>query len=53
MRRIVFVLVVVVALAGAPAYMAAATGQADGAAAPIYNITIPGGYPDWELKGDQ
>ena len=49
MRRIVFVLVVVVALAGALAYMAPATGQADGAAAPIYDITIPGGYRDWKL----
>jgi len=49
MRRIVFVLVVVVALAGALAYMAPATGRPDGGAAPIYDITIPGGYRDWKL----
>jgi len=33
-RRIVFVLVAVVALAGVVAYMASASGQADGEAAP-------------------
>jgi len=34
MRRLVFVLVAVVALAGVVAYMASASGQADGEAAP-------------------
>ncbi len=38
MRRIVFVLVAVVALAGVVAYMAPASGQADGEAAPIFGV---------------
>jgi|SRR5438552_32806 len=49
MRRIVFVLVAVVALAGVVAYMAPASGQADGEAAPIFGVTIPPGYRDWRL----
>jgi len=49
MRRIVFVLVAVVALAGVVAYMALASGQADGDAAPIFGIKIPPGYRDWRL----
>ena len=49
MRRIVFVLVAVVALASVLTYMGPASGQADGEAAPIYGITIPRGYRDWRL----
>src|SRR5438445_4597237 len=49
MRRIVFVLVAVVALAGVVAYMAPASGQADGEAAPIFGVTIPPGYRGWRL----
>src|SRR6266581_6146759 len=49
MRRIIFVLVAVVALAGVVAYMAPASGQADGEAAPIFGIKIPPGYRDWRL----
>jgi hypothetical protein len=53
MRRIVFVPVVVVALAGVVAYMVAnmapASGQADGEAAPIFGVKIPPGYRDWRL----
>jgi hypothetical protein len=49
MRRIVFVLVAVGALAGAIAYMAPASGQADGEAAPIFGVKIPPGYRDWRL----
>ena len=49
MRRIVFGLVAVAALAGVVAYMAPASGQADGEAAPIYGIKIPPGYRDWRL----
>ena len=49
MRRIVFVLVAVVALAGVVAYMAPASGQADGEAAPIYGVKLPHGYRDWRL----
>src|SRR5262247_2071805 len=49
MRRMVCVLVAVVALAGVVAYMAPASGQADGEAAPIFGVTIPPGYRDWRL----
>jgi len=49
MRRIVFVPVAVVALAGVVAYMAPASGQADGEAAPIFGVKIPTGYRDWRL----
>jgi hypothetical protein len=49
MRRIVFVLVAGLALAGVVAYMAPASGQADGGAAPIFGVTIPPGYRDWRL----
>src|SRR5208337_1573000 len=49
MRRIVFVLVAVVALAGVVAHMAPASGQAGGEAAPIFGVTIPSGYRDWRL----
>ena len=49
MSRIVFVLISVMALAGAVAYIAPASGQADGEAAPIFGIKIPSGYRDWRL----
>src|SRR5215470_131301 len=49
MRRIVFVLVAGVVLAGVVAYMAPASGQADGEATPIFGVTIPPGYRDWRL----
>ncbi len=49
MRRIVFVLVAFGALAGVVAYMAPASGQADGEAAPIFGVKIPPGYRDWRL----
>src|ERR1700704_1609651 len=49
MRRIVFVLVAVVALAGVVAYIAPASGQADEEAAPIFGVKIPPGYRDWRL----
>src|SRR5271165_4542994 len=49
MKRIVFVLIGVAALAGVVAYMVPASGQADGEAAPIYGIKIPPGYRDWRL----
>jgi hypothetical protein len=49
MRWIVFALVAVGALAGVGAYMAPASGQADGEAAPIFGIKIPAGYRDWRL----
>ena len=49
MRRIAYVLVAVLALAGVVAYMAPAPGQADGEAAPIFGVKIPLGYRDWRL----
>jgi hypothetical protein len=49
MRRIVVVLVIGVALAGVVASMATVAGQADGVAAPIFGVTIPPGYRDWQL----
>jgi hypothetical protein len=49
MRRVVFVLVGAGALAGVVAYMASASGQADGEAAPISGVRIPPGYRDWRL----
>lgn len=49
MKRIVFGLLAVAALAGTAAYMAPASGQADGEASPIYGIKIPAGYRDWRL----
>jgi hypothetical protein len=49
MKRIAFLLVSVVALAGVVAYIAPASGQAAGEAAPIFGIKIPPGYRDWRL----
>src|ERR1700726_1986785 len=49
MRRIVFVLVAVGSLAGVAAYMAPASGQVDGGAAPISGVKIPPGYREWRL----
>jgi hypothetical protein len=49
MKRIVFLLLAVATLAGVVAYMAHASGQSDGEAAPIYGVKIPVGYRDWRL----
>jgi cytochrome P460 len=49
MRRIVLVSAAVVALAGVVAYVASASGQAHGEAAPISGVKIPPGYRDWRL----
>jgi hypothetical protein len=49
MKRIVFALVGVGALAGALATTAPVSGQSDGEAAPIYGIKLPQGYRDWHL----
>ena len=49
MRRIVLMLAAVGALAGVAAYMAPASGQSDGEAAPISGVKIPAGYRDWRL----
>jgi hypothetical protein len=49
MRVIAYLLGAVVALTGVVAYMAHASEQADGAAAPIFGVKIPPGYRDWKL----
>jgi hypothetical protein len=42
-------LIAAAALAGGIAYIAPASGEADGEAAPIYGVRIPAGYRDWRL----
>ncbi len=49
MKRTAFLLAALVALTGVVTYVASASGQADGEAAPIYGIKIPAGYRDWKL----
>src|ERR1700722_11136337 len=49
MRRIIFVPLAVMALAGVVTCLASASGPAEGAAAPIFGIKIPAGYRDWKL----
>jgi hypothetical protein len=49
MRRIFLAVVAVVVLAAAVSYMAPASGQSTGAAAPILGIKLPPDYRDWRL----
>ena len=49
MNRIAFLLIGVVAIAGAVAFVAAASGQADEESAPIYGVKIPADYREWKL----
>jgi hypothetical protein len=49
MKRMGFLLLAVAAVAGIDGYFARASGQSDGAAAPIFVTTIPPGYRDWKL----
>jgi hypothetical protein len=49
MKRITLLLVAVVTVAGAVAYIAPTSGHADEEAAPIYGVTIPPGYRDWKM----
>jgi hypothetical protein len=49
MKQTVFVLFASVALGGVVAYVAPASGQADGKAAPIFGGNVPPGYRDWRL----
>ena len=49
MKRIAFLLVAVVTLAGVVATIAPASERAEGEAAPIFVTTIPPGYRDWRL----
>ena len=49
MKRVGFLLLAVVTVAGIVAHMAHASGQSDGASSPIYGVKIPAGYRDWQL----
>jgi hypothetical protein len=49
MKRIVFLLLAVAALAGVAAFTAPVSGHADEEAAPMFGVTIPPGYRDWKL----
>jgi cytochrome P460 len=49
MKRIAFLLVAVVTVAGVVAFVASASGHAVGEAAPIFVTQIPPGYRDWRL----
>ncbi len=49
MRRVIVLPVAAAALAGAVAYLAPASGQSDGGAAPIFGVELPPGYRDWRL----
>jgi len=49
MKRVIFVLVGIGALAGAIATTAPVSGESDGEVAPIYGIKLPQGYRDWRL----
>jgi hypothetical protein len=49
MKRIIFALVGVGALAGAVATLAPVSGQSSGEAVPIYGIEQPQGYRNWRL----
>jgi hypothetical protein len=49
MKRIALLLIGAVTLAGAVTFMAAASGQADEEAAPIYGVKRPTNYREWKL----
>ena len=49
MKPIILVLAAAAAFGGAVVYLAPASGQTDGEAAPIYGVKIPPGYRDWQL----
>jgi hypothetical protein len=49
MKRTIFLLLAVVAVAGAVALVVHASADSDAAASPIYGVKIPAGYRDWQL----
>ena len=49
MKRFAFLLLAVAAVAGVVAFTARASAPADEEASPIYGVTIPPGYRDWQL----
>ena len=49
MKRIGFLLLAVVFLAGTIAQLPRASAQSDGDSSPIYGVKIPAGYRDWKM----
>jgi Cytochrome P460 len=49
MKRIGFLLLAVVFLAGTIAQLPRASAQSDGDSSPIYGVKIPAGYRDWKV----
>jgi len=50
MRRIGYVLTVVISLTGAGAYISLAPAHTDGAATPVFDVNqMPAGYRDWKV----
>jgi hypothetical protein len=49
MKRIAVLFVAIASLAGIVAFTATASGHANQEASPIFGITIPPGYRDWQL----
>jgi Cytochrome P460 len=49
MKRIGFLLLEVVLLAGVVTHIPHASAQSDGASSPIYGVKIPAGYRDWKV----
>ena len=49
MRRIVYLLITLVLVAGIVAFTALASGDVDEEAAPLFGVRIPPGYRDWRL----
>jgi Cytochrome P460 len=49
MKRIGFLLLAVVIVAGIAAHVTPASGQSDADSSPIYGVKIPAGYRDWQL----
>lgn len=49
MRRILYLLITLVLVAGIVAFTALASGDVDEEAAPLFGVRIPPGYRDWRL----
>ena len=49
MKRLGFLLLAAVTVAGIVAHVSHASGQSDGDSSPIYGVKIPAGYRDWQL----
>jgi hypothetical protein len=49
MKHIALLLVVIAAVTGAARSLAHASGQASEATSPIYGVTVPPGFRDWQL----